>query len=63
MGRVLETSKRLDRGGKPTVRELLSSLVFNPVDGTIHLNGCRVVMQRAAVGVELRRELIRLLGA
>ena len=57
----LEPSRLLDRG-KPTVRELLSNLVFNPVDGTIRLNGDRVVMQRAAVGVELRRELVRLLG-
>ena len=57
-----EPSRLLDRGGKPTVRELLSRLVFNPVDGTIRLNGDRIVMQRAAVGVELRRELIRLLG-
>jgi hypothetical protein len=52
----------MDRGGKPTVRELLSSLVFNPVDRTIRLNGERIVMQRAAVGTELRRELIALLG-
>lgn len=58
----IEPSRLLDRGGKPTVRELLSSLVFNPVDGTIRLNGERIVMQRAAVGVELRRELVRLLG-
>ena len=58
-----EPSRLLDRGGEPTVRELLSRLVFNPTDGTISLNGDRVVMQRAAVGVELRRELIRLLGA
>ena len=57
-----EPSRLLDRGGKPTVRELLSRLVFNPTDGTIRLNGDRIVMQRAAVGVELRRELIRLLG-
>jgi transcriptional regulator with AAA-type ATPase domain len=57
----IERSKLLDRG-KPTVRELLASLVFNPVDGTISLNGDRIVMQRAVVGVELRRELIRLLG-
>src|SRR6185369_65939 len=55
-------SMLLDRGGQPTVRDLLSRLVFNPTDGTIRLNGGRVVMQRAAVGVELRRELIRLLG-
>jgi hypothetical protein len=52
----------MDRGGKPTVRELLSSVVFNPIDGTIRLNGERIVMQRAAVGAELRRELIGLLG-
>ena len=57
----LEPSRLLDRG-KPTVRELLASLVFNPVDGTIRLNGDRIVMQRTAVGVELRRELTRLLG-
>jgi Activator of aromatic catabolism/V4R domain/Bacterial regulatory protein, Fis family/Sigma-54 interaction domain len=57
-----ESSVILDRGGKPSVKELLSSLVFNPRDGTIRLNGDRIVMQRAAVGAELRRELIRLLG-
>jgi hypothetical protein len=53
----------LDFGGEPTVRELLTSLVFNPIDGTIRLNGDRIVMQRATVGSELRRELIQLLGA
>lgn len=58
----LEPSRVLDRGGKPTVRELLSSIAFNPADGTIRLNGDRVVMQRAAVAVELRRELTSLLG-
>jgi hypothetical protein len=57
-----ESAAVLDRGGKPSVRELLSSLVFSPVDGTIRLNGDRLVMQRAAVGSELRRELVRLLG-
>ena len=55
----LESSTLLDRG-RPTIRELLSNLVFNPVDGTIRLNGDRIVMQRAAVGIELRRELVRL---
>lgn len=58
----LEKSGPMEGGGKPTVRELLASLVFNPIDRTIHLNGERIVMQRATVGVELRRELIRLLG-
>lgn len=58
----LEPSRVLDRGGKPTVRELLSSIAFNPADGTIRLNGDRVVMQRAAVAVELRQELTSMLG-
>jgi transcriptional regulator with AAA-type ATPase domain len=52
----------MDRGGKPTVRELLSSLVFNPVDSTIRLNGDRLVMYRAAFGAELRRQLVAALG-
>ena len=38
------------------VRETLSRPVFHPTHGTIRLNGDRAVMQRAAVGVELRRE-------
>lgn len=58
----IEPSKVLDRGGNPTVRELLSSIVFNPSDGMISLNGARIVMQRTAVSTELRRELIRMLG-
>jgi DNA-binding protein Fis len=59
----IERSKLLDRGGEPTVRDLLSSLVFNPIDGTIRLNGDRIVMQRAIVGAELRRQLVASLGA
>jgi transcriptional regulator with AAA-type ATPase domain len=58
----IETSKVLDRGGNPTVRELLSSIVFNPSNGMISLNGDRIVMQRTAVSTGLRRELIRMLG-
>jgi hypothetical protein len=58
----IELSRILDRGGNPTVRELLSSIVFNPSNGTIGLNGARIVMQRAAVSTELRRELIAVLG-
>ncbi len=57
-----EPSGGLDRGGKPTIRDLLSSLIFNPVNGTIHVNGDRFIVQRAAVSAELRRELTRLLG-
>lgn len=52
----------MDRGGRPTVRELLSSPAFNPVDGAIRLNADRLVMQRAAFGAELRRQLVRTLG-
>lgn len=62
MKRLVESAAGLDRGGKPTVAELLSSLVFSPVDGTIRLHGERLVIQRGEVGVELRRELIRVLG-
>lgn len=58
----VELSKVLDRGGRPTVRELLSSLFFNPADGTIRLNGDRITMQRTTFNVELRREMIRMLG-
>ncbi|UVC09414.1 XylR N-terminal domain-containing protein [Rhizobium sp. TH2] len=58
----IETSKVLDRGGSPTVRELLSSIVFNPSNGMISLNGDRIVMQRTAVSSLLRRELTRMLG-
>ena len=59
---LIESSKMLDRGGNPTVRQLLSSLVFNPNDGTIQLNGARIVMQRASALSDLRRELVGLLG-
>lgn len=59
---LTESSKMLDRGGDPTVRQLLSSLIFNPNDGTIRLNGARIVMQRASALSDLRRELVRLLG-
>ena len=53
MKALFESSAMLDRGGKAKMRELLSSMVFNPVDGTIRLNGDRLVMQRSAVGAEL----------
>lgn len=58
----IETSKVLDRGGSPTVRELLSSIIFNPSNGMISLNGDRIVMQRTAVSSVLRRELTRMIG-
>ncbi|WP_372835082.1 XylR N-terminal domain-containing protein [Puniceibacterium confluentis] len=51
-----------DRGGKPSVRELLSLVDFNPLKGTIDLSGARIVMQRANVGHIMREELRSLLG-
>jgi len=51
-----------DRSAKPSVRELLSSVDFNPLKGTIDLNGARIVMQRANVGHVMRGELRDLLG-
>lgn len=58
----IEMSKLLDRGGSPTVRELLSSIIFNPSNGMISLNGDRIIMQRSAVSSVLRRELTRMIG-
>ncbi|MDB5524927.1 MAG: sigma-54-dependent Fis family transcriptional regulator [Rhizobium sp.] len=52
----------LDRGGNPTIRELLQKLVFNPVDGTIKLNDRRLILQRSSFGSHLRDELIRACG-
>jgi hypothetical protein len=62
MAGTLAKSALLDRGGKPTVRELLSRLSFSAVDGTIRLNGDRMVIQRASASGELRRQALRLLG-
>ncbi|SCY95810.1 XylR N-terminal domain-containing protein [Paracoccus tibetensis] len=51
-----------DRGAKPSVRELLASVNFNPAKGTIDLGGARIIMQRANVGHIMRDELRALLG-
>jgi hypothetical protein len=59
----LQISPMIDRGGEPSVRDLLSSLVFNPVKGTIHLGKSRIVMQRAALGSALREDLTAAIGA
>ncbi|TNC47598.1 hypothetical protein FHG66_16250 [Rubellimicrobium rubrum] len=57
-----ESAAMLDRGGRPTVRNLLDLLVFDPMKGTLRLDGERLVMQRAVMVLDLRRELLRLLG-
>lgn len=58
----IQLSPMLDRGGQPSVRELLSALDFNPIKGTISLGDARIVMQRASVGDLNRRQLIESLG-
>lgn len=56
------TASLLDRGGRPTLRELLAQLEFNPVTGTLRLNGARVTLQLAEADRILRRELIQQFG-
>lgn len=52
----------LDRGGRPTLRELLSHLVFSPVDGTLRLGKTRMVLQRTSFLSHLREEIVRRYG-
>lgn len=47
----------LDRGGHPTLRELLSHLVFSPVNGTLRLGNTRMVLQRTSFLSHLREEI------
>ncbi len=59
---LLDMASRFDRGGRPSVREMLADLVFSPADGTIRFREARLIMQRAAVNFRLRKELIDALG-
>lgn len=52
----------MDRGGRPTLREMLSDLEFDPAKGTLRLNGERVVLYHSEADRILRRELIQRLG-
>jgi hypothetical protein len=47
----------LDRGGHPTLRELLSHLVFSPANGTLRLGNTRMVLQRTSFLSHLREEI------
>lgn len=58
----LDMASRFDRGGRPSVREMLADLVFSPADGTIRLRETRLIMQRASVNFRLRKEIIDALG-
>lgn len=57
-----DSAALLDRGGRPTLRELLSGLEFDAATGALRLNGERVTLQLAEADRILRRELVRLLG-
>ena len=52
----------LDRGGHPTLRELLRQLVFSPGSGTIRLNKERLILQRANHTSRLRDQLVERYG-
>ncbi len=52
----------LDRGGHPTLRELLAHLVFNPVNGVLRLGNTRMVLQRTSFLSHLREEIVRNYG-
>ena len=60
--RTIDSAGLLDRGGRPTVRELLGGLSFDALTGALHLNGERVTLQLAEADRILRRELVHLLG-
>ncbi|MFE3838202.1 XylR N-terminal domain-containing protein [Pseudogemmobacter sonorensis] len=57
-----DSAALLDRGGRPTLREFLGGLQFDPATGTLRLNGERVTLQLAEADRILRRELIHHLG-
>lgn len=52
----------LDRGGRPTLRELLAHLVFSPVNGILRLGDTRMVLQRTSFLSHLREEIVRNYG-
>jgi DNA-binding NtrC family response regulator len=52
----------LDRGGRPTLRELLRQLVFSPSSGSIRLNKERLILQRASQTSRLRDQLVERYG-
>ncbi|WP_428929060.1 XylR N-terminal domain-containing protein [Marinibacterium sp. SX1] len=58
----IESAALMDRGGRPTLRELLSDLEFDASSGTLRLNGDRVVLYHSEADRILRRELIQRLG-
>jgi transcriptional regulator with AAA-type ATPase domain len=53
----------LNRGGRPTLGDLLDKMEFRPADGSILLNGARMVLQRATVGADIQDQLVKQLGS
>ncbi|SMX51162.1 XylR N-terminal domain-containing protein [Actibacterium lipolyticum] len=52
----------LDRGGRPTLGDLLEKLEFRPADGSIQLNGARMLLQRASFVADVQNQLTRWYG-
>ncbi|GAA4227288.1 sigma-54-dependent Fis family transcriptional regulator [Sagittula marina] len=52
----------LDRGGRPTLSDMLDRMTFSPARGSIELNGARMVLSRATYAADLQDELIRRYG-
>jgi DNA-binding NtrC family response regulator len=60
--RSSRTSRDIDEGATPTLRDLAEALSFSPDDGRIWLNDQRMVLWRSSTFGSLRAELIARLG-
>ena len=58
----IEESSLLDRGGRPTLRDLLSQIVYDPAHAHISLRNARLVLHRASIAVDLQEDLVRRFG-
>ena len=59
----IEESSLLDRGGRPTLRDMLSQIVYDPAPAHISLRNARLVLHRASIAVQLQEELVRRFGS
>jgi transcriptional regulator with AAA-type ATPase domain len=59
----IEESSLLDRGGRPTLRDMLSQIVYDPAHAHISLRNARLVLHRASIAVQLQEELVRRFGS
>lgn len=58
----IEESSLLDRGGRPTLRDMLSQIRYDPAHAHISLRNARLVLHRASIAVQLQEELVRRFG-